>query len=189
MTLKDKWKAVQGHLGLAQDGLPYDDTADAVLKALGLHSAIDAIMTTSQKGIALIKAFEGLELKAYPDPATGGAPWTIGVGHTGPEVKPGMIITEAQADDYLRADLARFEAGVRSMCPISTQNQFDAMVSLSFNVGLENFKGSTLRRLHNEGQHGLAADQFKRWNRANGAIMRGLTKRRLAEAELYRGNA
>jgi lysozyme len=180
---------IQRHVGVDPDGIIGPATLKAIAKALGLHSAIDAIMTTSPKGIALIKVFEGLELKAYPDPATGGAPWTVGVGHTGPEVKPGMVITEAQADDYLRTDLARFEAGVRNMCPISTQNQFDAMVSLSFNVGLENFKGSTLRRLHNEGQHGLAADQFKRWNLANGAVMRGLTKRRLAEAELYRGNA
>ena len=146
-------------------------------------------MKTGAKGISLIKSFEGLRLKAYPDPATGGDPWTIGVGHTGPDVHPGLVITEAHADDLLRGDLIRFEDGVRKRCPVISQSQFDALVALSFNIGLGNFGMSTLLKKHNAGDHAGAANEFIRWNRANGKEMRGLTRRRLAEAELYRGNA
>ncbi len=144
---------------------------------------------TSAKGRKLIMDFEGVVLKAYPDPATGGDPWTVGVGHTGPEVHPGMVITEAQADKLLSDDLARFEAAVRKLCPITTQSQFDALVSFAFNVGDGNLKTSTLRRLHNEGEFEAAAVQFARWDKANKKVMRGLTKRRAAEAALYRSAA
>ena len=136
-------------------------------------------------GIDLIKQFEGLSLKAYPDPATGAEPWTIGIGHTG-GVRPGDVITEARAEQLLRQDLGRFEMAVRKLCPITTQNQFDALVSLAFNIGEGNLKDSTLRRLHNEGNYVAAAGQFERWNRANGKVMAGLTRRRAAEAALYR---
>lgn len=141
----------------------------------------------SQNGIDLIKSFEGMKLKAYPDPATGGDPWTIGVGHTGPDVHPGLVITEAQADELLRKDLQRFVDAVNRLCPITTQGQFDALVSFCFNVGDGNLKTSTLRRLHNEGAYDAAAMQFARWSRANGKVMKGLTRRRAAEASLYRG--
>lgn len=141
--------------------------------------------TINAAGRDIIKLSEGLSLQAYPDPATGDVPWTIGWGHTGPDVHKGLKITRDQAEDLLARDLARFEDGVAEMCPVATDNQFAAMVSLSFNIGLSNFRTSTLRRMHNEGNHAGAAGQFARWSRAGGKVMRGLVKRRAAEAELY----
>lgn len=145
--------------------------------------------TTSPAGRKAIRGFEGDRLTAYPDPATGGDPWTIGVGHTGPEVKRGMTITEAQSAAYLIADLAKFEAGVNNLCPVTTQAQFDALVSLSFNIGLGNLGKSTLVKKHNAGDYEGAARQFVVWNRAAGKVMAGLTRRREAEARMYRGLA
>jgi len=146
--------------------------------------------TTSAKGRALIRQFEGLELKAYPDPGSGGDPWTIGVGTTvypnGVKVKKGDTITDAQANEYLAHDLQKFEASVNKLTGgVTTQGQFDALVSFCYNVGRENLKTSTLLRLHNEGNYAGAKGQFGRWNKAAGKVLAGLTKRRAAEAELY----
>ena len=137
----------------------------------------------------LVKQFEGCVLKAYPDPGSGGDPWTIGVGATGPDIKRGVVWTQQQADDRLSEDLTRFEAGVAKLVGTAptTQGQFDALVSLAFNIGLGNLQASTLLRLHKEGNYDGAAAQFARWNRAAGKVMNGLTKRRLAEARVYRG--
>lgn len=139
----------------------------------------------NDEGLRLIKNAEGLRLKAYPDPGTGGDPWTIGYGHTGPEVKPGTVISSGQADAYLKADLATFEAAVAKLCPVTTDNQFSALVSFAFNLGAENLRTSTLRRLHNEGKYAEAQAQFGRWNKAAGRVLPGLTKRRADEAALY----
>ena len=142
-------------------------------------------MKLSQRGIDLIKQFEGYSSKAYPDPATGGAPWTIGYGTT-KGVKPGMVITAQQAEKMLRDDVAKFESGVSSLITApTTQGQFDAMVSLAYNVGLGNFGKSTLLKKHNARCYTCAADQFRVWNRANGKVMNGLTKRRAAERQVY----
>lgn len=142
-------------------------------------------MKLSQRGIDLIKQFEGYSSKAYPDPATGGAPWTIGYGTTN-GVKPGMIITAEQAERMLRDDIAKFESGVSSLITApTTQGQFDAMVSLAYNIGLGNFGKSTLLKKHNARCYTCAADQFRVWNRANGKVMNGLTKRRAAERQVY----
>ncbi|HHQ6569478.1 TPA: lysozyme [Serratia fonticola] len=142
-------------------------------------------LKTSQRGIALIKSFESLELKAYPDPATGDKPWTIGWGHT-KGVKPGDLITEQQAEALLTEDLAVFELTVNSSVKVPiTQNQFDALVSLAFNIGGPNFAGSTLVKKLNAGDQRGAADQFPRWKLANGKEMRGLVRRRAAERELF----
>lgn len=142
-------------------------------------------MKLSQRGIDLIKQFEGYSSKAYPDPATGGAPWTIGYGTT-KGVKPGMVITAQQAEKMLRNDVAKFESGVSSLIAApTTQGQFDAMVSLAYNIGLGNFGKSTLLKKHNARCYTCAADQFRVWNRANGKVMNGLTKRRAAEREVY----
>ncbi|WP_447875874.1 lysozyme [Serratia fonticola] len=142
-------------------------------------------MKTGIKGKELIKSFESLKLKAYPDPATGGKPWTIGWGHT-KGVKPGDKITQAQAEAFLSDDLAEFESAVNSAIkrPM-TQSQFDAMVSLAFNIGGANFASSTLVKKFNAGDVTGAADEFPRWNRANGKVMNGLTRRRNAERELF----
>ena len=148
-------------------------------------------MTALDYALKLIKKWEGCRLTAYPDPATGGDPWTIGVGHTGPEVKPGVVWTQAQADAALQADLARFARGVWTAISEkeTTQNRFDALVSFAFNVGLGNLLSSTLLRKHIAGDYVGAADQFIRWNRAAGKVLAGLTRRREAEAKLYRGQA
>lgn len=141
--------------------------------------------TISARGIALIKDFEGERLTAYPDPATGGDPWTIGVGHTGKEVKPGMKITADQSETYLRNDLKRFEAAVNGLAPTTTQSQFDALVSFAFNLGEGNLRSSTLLKMHNRADYRGAKEQFIRWNKAAGRVMAGLTRRRAAEAALY----
>lgn len=142
-------------------------------------------MKLSQRGIDLIKQFEGYSSKAYPDPATGGAPWTIGHGTT-QGVKPGMIITAEQAEKMLRDDVAKFESGVSALLKVpTTQGQFDAMVSLAYNIGLGNFGKSTLLRKHNEKCYSCAAGQFPAWNRAAGKVMNGLTRRRNAERDVY----
>lgn len=144
-------------------------------------------MKLSQRGIDLIKQFEGYSSKAYPDPATGGAPWTIGYGTT-KGVKPGMVITAEQAEKMLRDDVAKFESGVSALLKVpTTQGQFDAMVSLAYNIGLGNFGKSTLLRKHNEKCYSCAAGQFPAWNRAAGKVMNGLTRRRNAERAMYMG--
>lgn len=151
-------------------------------------------MKTSEKGIALIKSFESCRLKAYPDPGTGGAPWTIGWGHTGPEVKQGLTWSQEQADKALLEDLRQFEQDVASLVKVKiNQNQFDALVSFAFNVGpdidadtiAEGLGDSTLLRRLNAGNYQGAADEFLKWNRAGGKILRGLTRRRAAERELF----
>lgn len=141
---------------------------------------------TSQTGIDLIKQFEGCELTAYPDPGTGGDPWTIGYGHTGPDVVPGLTITEEEAERLLKADLKKFEKGVSDLLKVKVgQGQFDALVSFAYNCGLNNLKTSTLLKFCNAGDHRGAANQFPRWNKAAGKVMPGLTKRREAEKKLY----
>lgn len=146
-------------------------------------------MNISDSGIALITQFEGEKLKAYPDPATGGDPWTVGVGHTGPEVKPGMVITSAQSKAYLHHDLVRFEKAVTTAIGSTptTQNQFDALVSFAFNCGPANLLNSTLLRKHCARDYAGAANEFAKWNKAAGKVMAGLTRRRAAEAALYKG--
>lgn len=151
-------------------------------------------MKTSKDGQRLIKDFEGLELEAYPDPGTGGAPWTIGYGHTGPEVKPGLTWTKDQAEQTLRSDLEPFERDVTQLVTVPiNQNQFDALVSFCFNVGsdidsddiAEGLGDSTLLKKLNAGDYQGAADEFPKWNRAGGKVMAGLTKRRNAERDLF----
>ena len=136
----------------------------------------------------LISEFGGRKALAYPDPATGGDPWTIGVGHTGPEVRKGVRWTEAQIDAALDADLRRFDEGVTSLIgkTATTQPQFDALVSFAFNLGLRNLGKSTLLTKHRVRDYAGAALEFQKWNKAAGKVMAGLTRRRAAEAALYR---
>lgn len=145
-------------------------------------------MIHSNKAVALIKASEGKQNKAYPDPASGGAPWTIGYGHTGPEVRKGLVWTDEQVDAALNADIAKFAKEVTALIGNrpTTQNQFDALVDLAFNLGSAALAKSTLMKLHNLGDFDGASDEFARWNKAGGKPMRGLTTRRASEAALYR---
>lgn len=144
-------------------------------------------MNVDARGIILIKSFEGLRLNAYPDPGTGGAPWTIGYGHTGPDVYRGLKITEAQAEALLRQDLARFERGVDRLVEgaFTSQVQFDAMVSLAYNIGLGGFQRSSVLRHHRAGNKLRAAASFLMWVKAAGRTLPGLVRRRNAERKLY----
>lgn len=150
------------------------------------------MMETSPEGIALMHFYESCSLKAYPDPATGGAPWTIGWGDTGPGVKPGLVITQAQADERFKNRLAReFEPGVRSALQgrSVTQHEFDSLVSFAYNVGVASLKSSTLLRMLNAGDKRGAAEQFLRWDRAAGKRMLGLHRRRVSERAMFLGAA
>mgnify|MGYP004705487953 CR=1 FL=1 len=140
----------------------------------------------SAAGIALIKRFEGCRLAAYPDPGTGGDPWTIGWGATGKGIGPGVVWTQAQADARLEADLVRYAAEVSQAIgkAPTTQAQFDALVSFHYNTGA--IRKATLTRLHVAGDPVAAAGQFARWVFAGGKVMKGLVRRREAEAALYR---
>ena len=140
-------------------------------------------MQISQRGLDLIRRFEGLELCAYRCPA---GVWTIGYGHTGPDVEPGLTITADRAQELLRADLLRFEEGVAKSAGDCTQGQHDALVSFAFNLGLGALRSSTLLKKHRAGEHRLAAAEFARWIHAGGRKLPGLVKRRAAEAALYR---
>ena len=142
-------------------------------------------MKTSPKGIALIKEFEGLRLKAYLCP---GGVWTIGYGHTA-GVKPGMVISEVQAEEYLKADLIAFERYLNGLGLALNQNQFDALVSFIYNVGTGNFSNSTLlRKVRVNPQENSIMDEFLRWVYSKGRVLPGLQRRRLAEMKLYFSN-
>lgn len=142
-------------------------------------------MNVSDEGLDFIAEHEGIRLTAYPDPATGGVPWTIGVGHTG-DVQQGDTCTHEQALEWLRSDAETAERCINNSVNVAmTQQQFDALVSLVFNIGCGNFGKSTLLRRLNEGNDDAAAKQFLVWNRANNREMAGLTKRRQDEMALF----
>ena len=139
-------------------------------------------MKTSDKGIGLIKRFEGLRLKAYLCPA--GKP-TIGYGHT-KDVKLGDVITEEEAEQLLREDLIVVENEINRHNLNLNQNQFDALVSFVYNVGIGNFRTSTLlKKIKANPNDKTIANEFKRWVYSNGKRLPGLVKRREEEAELY----
>lgn len=144
-------------------------------------------MRMSNEGIKLLKEFEGLKLKPYK--CSAGVP-TIGYGTTMIDGRPVTMktlpITESQAEDYLRHDLEKFEDGVLSRVKVDlSQNQFDALVSFAYNVGLGNFGGSSLLRELNKGNYKVAADKLLDWKRAAGKIVPGLVRRRAAERALF----
>lgn len=140
------------------------------------------MMNISTNGQRLIERFEGRKLSAYQD---GGGVWTIGVGHTR-GVTRGQVATEAQVDAWFAQDIASTVAGVRAAVktPLN-QNQFDALVSLAFNIGVGAFTESTLLRKLNAGDYQGAQLQFLRWNMDNGKFVQGLANRRRAEADLF----
>lgn len=144
-------------------------------------------MQISKRGIELIKSFEGLRLDAYPDPGTGGAPWTIGFGTTN-GVNPGMSITADRAEELLREDVKRFEGYVDRLVKVPlTQGQFDALVSFAYNLGPGALEKSTLLDQLNRGDYDSAAEQFGRWVKAGGKTLAGLVRRRAAERALFEG--
>lgn len=153
----------------------------------------DAIPRIGEAGLALIKRFEGCakklpdgQFEAYPDPGTGGAPWTIGWGATGKGIRRGTVWTQAQCDARFEADLVRFARDVaRALGEAPTsQAQFDALVSFHYNTGA--IARATLTKLHKAGRFDEAAEQFGKWVHAGGRRLTGLIRRRAVEAELYR---
>lgn len=142
-------------------------------------------MKVSDRGLQLVKRFEGLRLQSYRDPA---GIWTIGYGTTGADVKPGMTITMTEAEARLRADVDRFERAVETMAGTTlSQGEFDALVSFCYNVGVGAFSNSTLLRELRAGNRLRAAQEFVKWIHAGGTPLLGLLRRRLAEATLFVG--
>lgn len=191
MTRKDLFEAIRPFAPGRQFLPAQVQVIDALADAFGLDREGTPGLKVSRAGLELIKSFEGCRLEAYPDPGTGGDPWTIGWGSTGPGIRKGVVWTQEQADSRFREDVDAFAQGVTSLIGTAptSQGQFDAMTSLAYNVGLGNFRESTLLRLHKEGDYAGAAAQFSRWNKAAGRVLPGLTRRRAAEAKLYGAEA
>ena len=137
-------------------------------------------MKTSDAGIKLIKSFEGCRLTAYADSV---GVLTIGYGHTS-GVKAGMKITQAQADEFLRKDVEKFEKAVNALDRAFNQCQFDALVSFAFNCGAKNLKTLCANRTAEQ-----IADAFLLYNKAGGKVLAGLTRRRKAEKALFEQQA
>ena len=159
---------------------PPDDQAPDVVERRGSKHI-------NEEGFKLLTAFEGCELTAYDD---GGGVWTIGYGHTGEDVYPGLTISQTQAEELLRIDLEKFESFVEDAVEAQlNDSQFSALVCFCFNVGpgTDGFGGSTLLKLLNQGSYQGSANQFPVWNKVNGQPWLGLTRRRLAERALFLG--
>ncbi|MEH3404125.1 lysozyme [Enterobacter roggenkampii] len=146
-------------------------------------------MQTSDKGISLIKQFEGCKLTAYQDSV---GVWTIGYGWTQPvdgkPIRAGMTIKQETAERLLKTGLVSYESDVSRLVKVGlTQGQFDALVSFTYNLGARSLSTSILLRKLNAGDYAGAADEFLRWNKAGGKVLSGLTRRREAERDLFLG--
>ncbi|HEY3493842.1 MAG TPA: lysozyme [Polyangiaceae bacterium] len=137
-------------------------------------------MRLSDNGRTLIKGFEGLSLKAYPDTSKG---YSIGYGHFG--AKPGDVITRQEADRLFDQDVAKYELAVSMATPNAAQHEFDAMTSLAYNIGTAGFRNSTVAARHNMGDRQGAADAFRMWKKADGKDHPGLIARREKERGVY----
>lgn len=174
-------------------------------------------MKTGPDGTAVMHYFERCRFRAYPDPGSplfaalvhagidpysltavppsfahlSGGPWTIGWGDTGPGVVPGLLITQEEADErFARRLSGEFEPGVLDCVQQEmAQRQFDALVCLAYNIGLPNFRSSTLLRRFNLGDTTAASAQFLVWNKSKGKVMLGLKRRRAAERALFDGKS
>jgi lysozyme len=142
-------------------------------------------MQYSKQGLQLTESFESCRLTAYQDIK---GIWTIGWGHTGPEVVEGLVWTQNQADSQLVVDLQRAECMVNTCVTVDlTQGQFDSLVDFAFNLGCNAEKGSTLLKLVNENDMTDAANEFEKWDHASGVVVAGLLRRRLAEKQEFLG--
>lgn len=189
-------RAVQEWLCIKVDGWGGTGSLSAFLEKTGQGPTTDGSpppppfcgLTPSPAGVKLMHDFEGCRLNAYADPGSvDGHPWTIGWGSTGPGIAKGVTWTQKQADDRFVADLAKFAAKVHDALggAVTTQSQFDAMVSLAYNIGVGAFSKSTVLRKHKAGDYAGAQAAFAMWNKNDGKAMAGLTRRRAAEAALY----
>lgn len=183
-------------LDAALDDLGASPPAGSSLRAGSEFAPLARPRSVSADGLALIKRFEGCARRradglvaAYPDPGTGGPPWTIGWGATGPDIGPDTVWTQAQCDARVVADVARHARDVdRALGDTPTsQGQFDALSSFHYNTGA--ISRATLTRLHRAGDHAGAAAEFARWKLAGGRVLKGLVRRREAEAALYRAGS
>ena len=141
----------------------------------------------SPHGLAKLKQWEGLKTKAYKD---SGGVWTIGYGHTAtagePKPRAGMVITAAEAESILLKDLTQYEAAVESLVKVElNDNQFAALVSFAFNVGIGAFKNSTLLKKLNQGNFNAVPTELMKWTKAGGKKIQGLVNRRRAEGYLW----
>ncbi len=164
---------------------------------VAINAALDAPVVADDReigpaGIALIQKWEGCVRKradgrfeAYPDPASGSDPWTIGWGSTGPGISSGVIWTQAQCDARLEHDMARYTREVAKAIgdAPTTPTQFDALVSFHYNTGA--IAKATLTRFHREGRFEEARAEFGKWINGGGRVMPGLVRRRADEARLY----
>ena len=145
---------------------------------------VEKTMIISTAGVDLLTHFEGLRLEAYQDSV---GVWTIGYGHT-KGVTPSMKITESQANNLLKTELIEYQNYINEMVNISLdQCQFDALVCWVYNLGPTNLKNSTLLTLLNQGVKFQIPEQIRRWNRAGGKVLKGLVRRREAEALMFAG--
>lgn len=195
-------------------GATFDDAADVAAFDQAIDEALRGALTAqpaprpsqglgrrmSPAGRLRLRNSEQCKLKAYPDPGSkDGKPWTIGWGSTGPDIVPGLVWTQAQCDARFDKQLAQFEDGVNRLLGSSstTQYQFDALVSLAYNIGLdedadtiaEGLGDSSLLRKHKAGDFAGAKAAFAAWRFNDGREMRGLVKRRKEEAHVYGGAA
>ena len=170
-----------------------DGAIDAALSHAAPPDSTNGPHALSPAGLALIQRWEGCAKRrsdgrydAYPDPGTGGDPWTIGWGTTGRDVVPGLVWTQEQCNARFERDVQRFVREVQAAlagAPTS-QSQFDAMVSFHYNTGA--IRKATLTKLHKAGDHAGAAAEFGKWVHAGGQRLTGLVRRRADEAALYR---
>ena len=156
-------------------------------------------MNAGPNCFAVIRRFEDCRLRSYPDPITRGAPWACGWGATGPEIGPGVVWTQERADLRLVGDVAQREVvAARAITVPVTQGQFDAFVSILYNVGagsdikngiirLKSGQPSTLLRLLNSGNPVASADEFMKWNSPGSSVTHGLNRRRMVEQAVFRG--
>ena len=153
----------------------------AISTPISLH-LVGKYMKISNNGLDLVKHFEGCELKAYLCPA---GVWTIGYGHT-KGVQEGDEWSESHAEHMLEVEMEEYEQYINDLVEVElNQNQFDAMVSWVYNLGVGNLQASTLLKVLNAGDYAGVPEQIMRWNKAGGKVLEGLTRRRQAEADLF----
>jgi len=146
-------------------------------------------MRMSSEGLALVKEFEGLRIKAYKCPA---AVWTFGYGHTSaagsPEVSPGLEITKDEAEEILKRDMVQYEAGVEKLVKVELEQcQFDALVDFAYNAGVGALAKSTLLKKVNAEKFDEVPAEFMKWTKGGGKELPGLVRRRRAEVKIWRG--
>jgi len=145
---------------------------------------VEKTMIISTAGVDLLTHFEGLRLEAYQDSV---GVWTIGYGHT-KGVTPSMKITESQANNLLKTELIEYQNYINSMVKVGlSQCEYDALVCWVYNLGPTNLRESTLLKVLNQGDKFLVPEQIRRWNRAGGKVLKGLVRRREAEALMFAG--